>query len=219
MRPKRIILIRHGESEGNIDQSIYHKKPDYAVELTEKGQEQAIDAGEKIAFLIEDESVCVYSSPFYRTRETLQGIEQTVYFEWKREDPRLREQEWSGRLLDSEIYNKRKEIVQARDDYGSFFYRFDSGESCADVFDRVSSFFDTLHRDFRKDDYPENCVIVTHGMLIRVFLMRWFHLTVEEFEALRNPPNASITILENQGNGKYKLAEEYPKYEIPTRKY
>ncbi len=29
MKPKRIILIRHGESEGNTDRNIYSQKPDY----------------------------------------------------------------------------------------------------------------------------------------------------------------------------------------------
>jgi broad specificity phosphatase PhoE len=45
MRPKRIILIRHGESEGNLDSGIYQLKPDYTLELTKKGLRQADKAG------------------------------------------------------------------------------------------------------------------------------------------------------------------------------
>src|ERR1043165_10279621 len=37
MKPQRIILIRHGESKGNIDRSIYAERPDYALELSENG--------------------------------------------------------------------------------------------------------------------------------------------------------------------------------------
>ena len=37
MKPQRIILIRHGESEGNINKEIYTQKPDYALYLTNKG--------------------------------------------------------------------------------------------------------------------------------------------------------------------------------------
>ena len=44
---------------------------------------------------------------------------------------------------------------------------------------------DTLHRDFQKTDFPQNVLIVTHGLTMRLFLMRWFHWTVSEFEALR----------------------------------
>jgi broad specificity phosphatase PhoE len=47
--------------------------------------------------------------------------------------------------------------------------------------------------------------MVTHGMTIRLFLMRWFHYTVSEFEELSNPSNCAIVIMELQENGKYKL--------------
>ena len=53
------------------------------------------------------------------------------------------------------------------------------------VFDRLSGAMDTMHRDFVKDDFPENMIVVSHGLTIRLFLMRWFHWTVEQFEKLR----------------------------------
>jgi hypothetical protein len=40
-RPKRIFVIRHGESEGNIDKSLFQTKPDNQHSLTENGVEQA----------------------------------------------------------------------------------------------------------------------------------------------------------------------------------
>jgi broad specificity phosphatase PhoE len=64
---------------------------------------------------------------------------------------------------------------------------------------------ETLHRDFRKPDFPDNALIVTHGMTLRLFLMKWFHWHVEEFENVRNPKNCQIVIMERQDNGKYKL--------------
>ena len=48
MKPKRIILIRHGESEGNVDRLNYETIPDYALNLTNTGQEQARIAGKQI---------------------------------------------------------------------------------------------------------------------------------------------------------------------------
>lgn len=33
-------------------------------------------------------------------------------------------------------------------------------------------------------------VLLTHGLSLRVFLMRWFHWTVDEFLNVYNPPNA-----------------------------
>ena len=41
-----------------------------------------------------------------------------------------------------------------------------------------------------------NIVIVTHGLSLRLFLMRWFHLTVQGFEQLWNPINAGYVIME-----------------------
>ncbi|MEZ4934547.1 MAG: histidine phosphatase family protein [Saprospiraceae bacterium] len=120
------------------------------------------------------------------------------------EEPRIREQEW-GHLKGEE---ESRKIDAERDQYGVFYYRIPDGESAADVYDRVSDFFGTLHRDFKKKHFPENCVIVTHGMTIRLFLMKWFHWTVEEFEQLKNPINCSMFILEQNEQGKYKLITE-----------
>src|SRR6185295_12814723 len=104
------------------------------------------------------------------------------------EDPRLREQEHTPRVLTGED-DDRDAIEKERDDYGHFYYRFEGGESCADVFDRISDFLSTLFRDFEKPEFPNDVVIVSHGMTNRLFLMRLLKYTVEEFEFLRNPDN------------------------------
>lgn len=212
MKPNRIILIRHGESEGNVDSSVYGTTPDYALTLTSKGRGQAVECGKKLKNLIQDESTMFYVSPFWRTRETFENIvSQLNLKELKyREEPRIREQEW-GHLRNKE---ECEQVTKDRDDYGTFYFRIPDGESCADVYDRVTTFLDTLHRDFNKPDYPENAILVTHGMTIRLFLMRWFQWTVEEFETLANPPNCSIVILTLEENGKYKLETEMKKHTV-----
>ncbi len=94
-RPTRIILVRHGESMGNVDESAYVKTPDWKVPLTEKGRQQASDAGEKLADIIGDGQVFFYYSPYKRTRETVDGLlehidkEQIISI---REEPRISEQ-------------------------------------------------------------------------------------------------------------------------------
>jgi hypothetical protein len=35
-------------------------------------------------------------------------------------------------------------------------------------------------------------VLITHGLALRVFLMRWFHWSVDEFMDVYNPPNAEV---------------------------
>jgi len=189
MRPNRIILIRHGESEGNADKHQYRFTPDYALMLTPKGIEQAHRAGMEIN---------------YRTRQTYQhlkaGLETNI--SKMNEDPRVREQDW-GHLRHPD---DNEDIIKQRDNFSTFYYRIPDGESGADVFDRVSTFLETLYRDFNKPDYPQNTLIVTHGMTLRLFLMRWFHWTVEEFENLRNPRNCEVVVMSKKPDDKYELA-------------
>ena len=97
-RPKRLILIRHGESEGNQNSTIYSTTPDHAIGLTERGREQARECGRKLTKLIgEKEILTFFVSPFRRSKETCDLICQEFPEERilkVREDPRIREQEW-----------------------------------------------------------------------------------------------------------------------------
>jgi len=210
LKPKRIILVRHGESQGNVDSTIYDRIPDYALELTPKGREQALNAGKSLKQIIGDESVCFYISPMWRTRSTFEQILKGMQISNPEfnEEPRIREQEWGHLRSETET----AEIIKSRDAYGTFYFRIPDGESAADVYDRVSDFFGSLHRDFEKEDFPENVIVVSHGLTIRLFLMKWFHWTVEQFELLANPHNCEIFILEKGEISKYKL-------KVPPRKY
>ena len=51
--PKRIILIRHGESQGNIDETAYQNTPDWQIRLTEKGRAQAEQTGKILREMLE----------------------------------------------------------------------------------------------------------------------------------------------------------------------
>ena len=218
MKPQNIFLIRHGQSEGNLVKSTYLSKPDYAFELTAKGRHQAREAGKQLLKQIAG-SAQIYCSPYWRTRQTFQeaasvleenGITYTYY-----EDPRLREQEWGS------SFNKQNDNLDyERDRYGHFYYRIKDGESCADVFDRVSDFMNTLHRDFEKPFYPENVIIFTHGMTMRLFLMRWFHWSVEEFERVANPENCKIIHLKREKDSEhFSLKTKLRHYEKSKHPY
>ncbi len=221
MKPHRIILVRHGESHANVDRYLFGKIPDYIIELTDKGKEQAREAGQKLKELVGEESLYFYVSPFWRARSTFEGIAESFprsQFDFC-EEPRLREQEW-GYLRCNEDFDK---ICRERREYGIFYYRIPGGEAGTDVYDRVNDLLGSMYRDFRADDYPQNCVLVTHGLTIRLFLMKYFHLTVEEFEKMKAPKNCDLVILEMQPDGSYDLkteiaySEEEPRYSRPIR--
>lgn len=226
MKPKRILLIRHGQSISNVDKQVYTHTPDYAVTLTDKGRAQAKEVGEKIYENMGiGDGLGFYISPYFRTRETYlgisgfykeRGLDDKIKFVY--EDPRLREEEWLGKLRTPDA-KCIVDIEKERDKYGTFYYRFDGGESCADVYNRVSGFLDTLFRDFEKPSFPSTAVIVSHGMTLRVLLMRWFHWSVEEFEVLKNPKNCCCIQLNRTDAGKYVLSEPLEKWPTPTHPY
>ena len=209
MKPNRIILVRHGESEGNADRNHYRTIPDYALMLTPNGVAQARQAGREIKEIIGSENIHVYLSPYFRTRQTCQYIRESIETNVVKttEDPRLRELDW-GHLRHPD---DNEEIIRARDSFSTFYYRIPDGESGADVYDRVSTFLETLHRDFNKKEYPQNTLIVTHGLTLRLFLMRWFHWTVEEFENLRNPRNCQVVVMQKNAKDRYELISELKK--------
>jgi broad specificity phosphatase PhoE len=92
----------------------------------------------------------------------------------------------------------------ARIRYGRFFYRFPNGESAADVYDRITGFRETLRSDIDVGRFqrPEarsksmNLILVSHGLTLRVFLMRWYKWTVEQFEGLWNFGNTGMLVMQ-----------------------
>jgi len=168
MKPQRIFLIRHGESIANLDRKHYNNLPGHKIPLTEKGKRQAIQCGNKLKKKLASKNIFFYLSPYLRTKQTFEAILSQLgkvnYI--VRQEPRIREQDFR---------NPRDQFIDFTQDpdyakMGSFYYRFPNGECGADVYDRISSFFYTLHRNFLKPDYPENVVIITHGMSMICFL-------------------------------------------------
>ncbi|KAH7177472.1 histidine phosphatase superfamily [Fusarium sp. MPI-SDFR-AT-0072] len=214
-KPRLIILVRHGQSEGNKNREIHQTIPDHRVKLTPEGWNQAHDAGRRLRSLLRpDDTLQFFTSPYRRTRETTEGILESLTSDegspspFRRanikvyEEPRLREQDF-GNFQPCSAEMER--MWQERADYGHFFYRIPNGESAADAYDRVSGFNESLWRQFGEDDFPSVCVLVTHGLMSRVFLMKWYHFTVEYFEDLRNINHCEFLIMRKQENNKYLL--------------
>jgi broad specificity phosphatase PhoE len=73
--PNTLTLIRHGQSQGNLDEILYSIKPDNAMHLTKLGWDTAKMAGRALKEQIgEGESVHFVVSPYVRTVETFHGI-------------------------------------------------------------------------------------------------------------------------------------------------
>ncbi|KAL3781140.1 hypothetical protein ACHAW5_002406 [Stephanodiscus triporus] len=201
-RPRRIILLRHGQSMGNVDESAYVNTADWRIPLTDLGRKQAHEAGKNLRELIceKDASVVFYHSPYLRAKQTLDVI--MPFFNDKEvfaclEEPRMSEQQIGNFQCVQQVLDAKAE----RSKFGRFFYRFPSGEAGLDVYSRVSSFIPTLVRDCTRYSNSGqeldnlNVVIVTHGLALRFFLMRWFQWSVDDFEKSWNPENCELVTM------------------------
>ncbi len=202
-RPKRIILVRHGNSEANNNYEILKNVPDNKVHLSEKGIKQAKEAGKRLKQLLGNESIQFYVSPYTRTKETYENILESlksnhtscIYV------PDLREQEYGN--LQSEMERQFKEQKEV----GIYFYRFKNGESGADVHARMNIFLQYLFRRILAIDYLswDNIVIVSHALTIKFFIMAFLNLPVNEFDNIKQLDNAQYLVINKNEFGKYRI--------------
>ncbi|KAH9593088.1 Histidine phosphatase superfamily [Trypanosoma melophagium] len=200
---KRIMFVRSGKSLADVDIGTYATTPDWRIPIVQEGVEESYRAGRRVAEIVGNEPVYYYFSPYLRCRQSLKHLLRG--FDDYRTEHRMEGEHIVGvredvRLRDVDIgrYKTREEVLhhlQERELYGKFYYRFPHGESGADVCDRVTSFLDAFQRE--RLDFPmdTNVVIVTHGQTIRMFVKRWFHLTVDTYHLMVSPPTGSISTL------------------------
>jgi len=196
----RISLVRHGESEGNIDEDKYLTIPDHRIRLTEEGLEQSLNAGTnyKGRMLTSRDSgankIAIYVSPYRRAKQTYMQFRKGFgdafeeNFEAPKIDMRIREREWG----DYQSYDREK-VKAIKERFGSYFYRIPNGESGADAYDRVSDFLSTV---FRHDHEQDHIMLFSHGDYIKAFVMRFFHKDYSWFEDNRVIGNAEIVTIE-----------------------
>jgi hypothetical protein len=106
--PNKVVLLRHGQSLGNIDETIYSRTPDNAIPLTKLGWEQAHAAGRRLKYTVLPQNCNIHFivSPYVRTVETFHGI-LSAWCDPKSLDHITDRQErikaWYSRLLDMGI--------------------------------------------------------------------------------------------------------------------
>jgi broad specificity phosphatase PhoE len=198
MQPQTLYIIRHGESVSNIDKTARATIPDHKITLSELGEQQCLELGKRLANHIQ-EPIAIWTSPYTRARQTTQLFSQGLSHIpiLHREDPRIREQDWGNYYTEFEHTTMRDGL----DNHSRFFFRMPHGEAGTDVFDRVSSFLEMLHRE----NTSNTVVISTHGMTAMIFLMRLLHWTYEEYETTDWFHNCGFVRFE-QINGAYQMA-------------
>lgn len=164
----KIYLVRHGQSESNIDPNLHLSIKDHNIKLTGTGIEQACRAGVNLE-KISSHFNYAFVSPYERTRSTWKNISQYITVDTVIETPVLREQEFKV-FTDVEDMKLKK---QSKEAYGAFWYRYKNGESNADVYNRVLNFWNDLRMRYLLGEIKSNdkIIIVSHEIVLRMFLM------------------------------------------------
>jgi len=194
-----LILVRHGESLGNVDKETYVRMPDHKVPLTNRGINQAEDVGIYLRKILEIsplkiDKVNIYFSPYERAKNTFKesfkvfgsifDIPPSLI-----EEPMIREQEY---IQDPEAVKYVSDEIEKMKRKDKFYHRFTGGESFADVDQRIFSFLNFLRA---KD--VEHSIMFSHNNLIEAMVRRILQIPIEEFKNLSGPQNCEIIVIKN----------------------
>lgn len=146
----RIFLVRHGESESNVEWEVNRKKADHAISLTEEGKGQARAAGEFLAQYFDENLVNkngaqaptfprtrLWHSPYLRTRQTADELKKTCIVSQRTSIPIFDMYDpswWSRESGGSYFLDKKEHLLLAEQQFG---------------------LFDGLSDDERKELYPD----------------------------------------------------------------
>ncbi|MCW2571435.1 MAG: phosphoglycerate mutase [Frankiales bacterium] len=214
--PERLILIRHGESAGNVARDkaeaeelerIDIAERDVDVPLSEAGEEQAAALGRWIAELPEDERPTVlWVSPYVRAQQTAEiALKNADLILPAVIDERLREREFGvlDLLTRRGILAQFPEEAERRRRLGKFYHRPPGGESWSDVLLRVRAALD----DVRRDCPGERVLLVAHQVVVLLARYVVERMTEEEIlaiDALGDVANCSVTSY-RLGDGRMEL--------------
>ncbi|HWI42622.1 MAG TPA: histidine phosphatase family protein [Nocardioides sp.] len=207
--PAALTLVRHAESVGNLaDQAARDagaevldlKVRDADVDLSDNGRDQAAALRDWLATRDpETLPTLVVASPYRRAADTaaiaLEGLDVAVEY-----DDRLRERDLGALdgLTGAGIRARHPEEADRRDQLGKFYYQPPSGESWADVAQRVRS----LLNDLRFGYDGERVWLFTHQAVLMTFRYVLEDLAEPDLMDLerRTPvPNASLTTYRREG--------------------
>lgn len=200
-----LYIIRHGETNGNID-NIFHGHTD--APLNEVGKKQAKALSEKFKNIHID---VLYSSPLTRTLETAKSVNLHHSLPIIT-DERL--MEMNGGDMEGIPFAKIAELYPEDEEKWCntiWDYVSPNGEGMRDVFDRVVQAINEIV----SSNTGKSIAVVTHGCPIRCFLTYASGYKIEEITKIDWVRNSSVTKIVYDDNMKPKIeffdnCEHYP---------
>lgn len=184
---KRLIILRHGETEWNREER-FRGMAD--LPLTEKGLMQAQYAAARISQLKPD---VIYSSPLKRAMQTAVIVGKVVSLPVHQEEllGDIDYGLWQGLSL-AEAYNKyRKDYLQWL--HNPQMVNFPQGESLPIVQERVKKLLKSI-----EINHKENAVLlVTHKVVCKVILLSMLATDLSHFWQIKQDV-AAINLFENR---------------------
>lgn len=177
MAVTELILVRHGESVGNVAReeaestgalSIAMSVRDADVPLSELGVQQARAVGRWLAEDPDRLPDAVWTSPYLRARHTAQtALAELADPPALRQDERIRDRELGvlDLLTRRGVIDRFPAEAQRRSWLGKFYYRPPGGESWVDLVLRIRSFLADLERGPAHGRH----LIVSHDAVILLF--------------------------------------------------
>lgn len=188
-----LYLIRHGESQANVDGLLAGRTP--GIALTDRGRGQALALGEALS---EVPFELVVSSPLQRcleTREAIFGVDTEVL-----QDESLTEVDygaWSGEPLATLAKDPLWATVQQQPSRMTF----PGGENLGDMSRRVVGAVRTLDAEVSRE-FSEQSVwaAVTHGDVIKAVVADALGMHLDAFQRIAVAP-ASLSIIHYGAGG------------------
>jgi len=183
----RITLVRHGETNANI-QGIVQGKMD--IELNETGINQAKKVGERLK---NEKFDTIYASDLKRAAKTAEEIAK-FHSNSINYDARLRERDfgdYESKKINDINWNYLKENLMNN--------RPPNGETLREHIERAQEFISSLS--------SKSNLVISHGGTIRILIHLLQNKKLEDFSLKVVPKNTSIYIFEKKGS-KFEIVLE-----------
>ena len=206
MSLKSVFIVRHSESEEDVDPTLHNLVSDNEIGLTENGRGQIYSIVSKISPYTRSRITLSFLSPSLRAREThrLVAVHVPELRGVCKVDPRLRNLNWGDITLEN-----RHIVEEERYQIGVLKYQFPGGDDSAVYARRLGNFVEEVRLRADDEDYPEVVVIVNHGFAMRIIIKYFCNMPDSDFRWLANPPSAFVAELGEVGGG-FKLLTEMP---------